>query len=261
VELAPHSLPKPSHNGDDGWTEDSIAELEREVGLALVDQVQSIAARAPNSPRSRSVEALQDGIQSRECTETTGSRLEEPRDASRPGNLAQGLEEWEQRETRVVETPGRSEPRGGELVGEAGGVAMQQQEELAGQKEELGRPALGDQQDKEATEALPATQLEIDRHRFRLRGIRSRLARCQTKTTQYRVVWGEFPNRSDSWVNEDDVRISMLQPPGERSSRDLVPQVERDVVRVHYMRCSRRSRRRKVFEYLVDELSTWITED
>jgi hypothetical protein len=43
--------------------------------------------------------------------------------------------EWEQRETRVVETPGRNEPQGGELVGEAGGVAMQLQVELEGQKE------------------------------------------------------------------------------------------------------------------------------
>jgi hypothetical protein len=38
----------------------------------------------------------------------------------------------------VVETRGRNEPQGGELVGEAGGVAMQQQVELEGQKEELG---------------------------------------------------------------------------------------------------------------------------
>jgi hypothetical protein len=27
------------------------------------------------------------------------------------------------------------------------------------------------------------------------------------------------------------------------------------------MRCRRRSKGRKIFEYLVDELSTWITED
>jgi hypothetical protein len=72
-------------------------------------------------------------------------------------------------------------------------------------------PAVGDQQnqaevddtddpmDKEATEALPTTQLEIDNHHFRLRGIRTQqLAGRQTKTTQYRVVWGEHPNRSDS---------------------------------------------------------------
>ena len=90
---------------------------------------------------------------------------------------------------------------------------MQQQEELAAQKEELRQPAVGDQQDpvevvdtddpkdKEATEALLATQPEIpeiDEHRFRLRGVRARqLAERQTKTTQYRVVWGEHPNRSD----------------------------------------------------------------
>jgi hypothetical protein len=69
-----------------------------------------------------------------------------------------------------------------ELVGEAGGVEMQLEESVR-QEEELVRPAVGEQQDlvevddaddpkdKEATEALPATQLEVDKHRrFRLRG-------------------------------------------------------------------------------------------
>ncbi len=72
-----------------------------------------------------------------------------------------------------------------ELVGDAGGVGMWQHEEIAGQKEELRRPALGDQQnlaevddmdvpmDKEATDALPTTQTEVDKHHFRLRGIRT----------------------------------------------------------------------------------------
>ena len=114
-----------------------------------------------------------------------------------------------------------------------------------------------DPKDKESTVALPATQPEIpeiERH-FRLRGIRTQpLAGRQTGTTKYRVVWGEHPNRSDSWVNEDDVRMSMIQPPCERSSRDLVAQEEQDV-RVDHMHCSRRSKGRKVFEYLIDELS------
>ena len=43
--------------------------------------------------------------------------------------------------------------------------------------------------DKEAAEALSATQLEIDRHRFRLRGIRTQQPPGrQAKTIQYRVV-------------------------------------------------------------------------
>ena len=92
---------------------------------------------------------------------------------------------------------------------EAGGVEIRQQGEFA------GWPAVGDQQnqagvddtddsmDKEATETLPATQLEIDKHRFRLRGIRTQQPPGrQTKTTQYRLVWGEHPNRSDSWVKK-----------------------------------------------------------
>jgi hypothetical protein len=53
----------------------------------------------------------------------------------------------------------------------------------------------------------------------------------------------------------------MSRLPCERSSQDLVPQVGRDVVRVHHIRSSRRSKCKKIFEYLVDELSTWITED
>ena len=114
----------------------------------------------------------------------------------------------------AVEKLGGRELGEEELVGEVGKVEIQQQEELARQNKELGRPALGDQQnlvkvddtddpmDKEATEALSATQPEIpeiDEHRFRLRGIRTQpLARRQTGTTQYRVVWGKHPNRSDS---------------------------------------------------------------
>ena len=122
----------------------------------------SSSACAPVSPHHRLVEAPQDKIQSRERTESTGSRPEEPRDASRHDTPAQAFKEWELREE--------------ELVGEAGGVEMQQQEEIAGQKEELGRLAMDDGRDivpvdgtddpddKEATEALPATQLEIDKY-------------------------------------------------------------------------------------------------
>lgn len=52
----------------------------------------------------------------------------------------------------------------------------------------------------------------------------------------------------------------MLPPPCECSSEDLALQVERDV-RVHRIRSSQLRKGRKVFEYLIDELSTWITED
>ena len=54
--------------------------------------------------------------------------------------------------------------------------------------------------------------------------------------------------------------MSMLRLPCERSSQDLVPPVERDVMRVHRMRYDRRSKGKKIFEYLVDK-SRWITED
>ena len=114
-----------------------------------------------------------------------------------------------------------------------------------------------DPKDKEATEALPIMQPEvpeIDEYRFRLRGIRTRqLAERQTKTIQYRVVWGKHPNRSDSWVNEDDIRVLMLWPLGEQ---DLIPQIQTSV-RVHRMRYNRCNK----FDYLVDKSATWITED
>jgi hypothetical protein len=169
-----------------------MAELEKELRLALGEQqVESLSAGTPTSLSPCSAEAPQDKIQSRERSETTGSRPEELRDACRRGTPAQGLE-WKQRESEVVVVDGE-------------GVAMQQQQqELAAQKEELGKPAVGeghqqdlvevvdadDPEDKEATEALPAAQPKIpDEHRFRLRGIRTQpLAGRQTGTTKYRIV-------------------------------------------------------------------------
>jgi hypothetical protein len=168
-----------------------MAELEKELGLALEkQQVKLSLAGTPTFLSPCSVEAPQDKIQSRERSETTGDRQEELRDASWRDTPAQDLEWWEQQETDV-------------LV-ERGAVAMQQQVELAAQKEELGQSAVGDQQDlvkvvdaddpedKKATKALSAAQLKIpviDQHRFRLCKVRARqLARRLTKTTQYRVV-------------------------------------------------------------------------
>jgi len=78
-------------------------------------------------------------------------------------------------------------------------------EELAGQKDDADDPEA-----KEATEALPATRLETDKHRSRLRGIRGRqLAERHIKTIQYGVVWGKHPNRPDSWVHKDYMRMSI----------------------------------------------------
>ena len=267
AEPAPYSLPKPSNSGDGGWTDEDTAELEKELVLACEkQQVDLSSACTPPSPSSRSVEEPQNEIQSRERIGTTGGILEELRDASRHSSPAQDLEWWEQQETQVGV--------------EGGAVAVQQQEELAAQEEELGQPAVGkgDQQDlvdvdadeprdREATEALPATQPEIDqidKHRFRLRGVRaSKLPGRQTKTTQYRLVWGEHPNRSDSWLNEDDVQISMPRPICELSSQNLALQTDMDT-RVHGMRASLH-KGRKLFEYLVDAFDldsrTWITED
>jgi hypothetical protein len=63
VEPAPYSLPMPFDSGDDGWTDEDTAELEKELGLALEEQrVESSSACTPTSPSPRSVEALQSEI-------------------------------------------------------------------------------------------------------------------------------------------------------------------------------------------------------
>ena len=243
VESMLHPLPKPSHSGDDGWTDDSMAELDKELGLALEEQQVEPAhlppqvlarskhhrtrPRVENTPKlpvadQKSCKILLDMAQLRVLRSGSNRRL-------RWWKKGLGTQLWV-----ISRTWSRSSTR----------TTLKT---------------------KEATEALPAAQPKIpkiDEHRFRLRGVRARqFARRQIKTTQYRVVWGQYPNRSDSWFNEDDVRMSMPWPPCERSSQYLVPQVERDVMRVHHMRCSRRSKGRKIFEYLVDALSTWVTED
>ncbi|HYU71966.1 MAG TPA: hypothetical protein VEL31_04730 [Ktedonobacteraceae bacterium] len=96
-----------------------MAELEKELGPAL--QTMPSSASVPNSSRPPcSVEAPQVEGQSQNRSETSGSTLEEPRDASRPGNPAQGLEEREQRETwAVAELLGRSDVQEEAPVGEA----------------------------------------------------------------------------------------------------------------------------------------------
>ena len=137
MESAPNSLP----HSDNGWTEESIVELEEGVSLALAEQVNSSSASAPSSPRTRSVEAPQGEIMCRERTETTGSKPEELQDTSRHGTPAQGLEEWEQRETQVVvETLGRRELREGELVGEGGGVRYRSKKRLQDRRKRSGGP-------------------------------------------------------------------------------------------------------------------------
>jgi len=89
VEPAPHSLPQLPNNSDDGWTDDSMAEVEKELEQAFLEQVKLSSANVLSSPRPRSVEAPPDESQSRERTETTGSRTEEPQDVSRH-STAQG---------------------------------------------------------------------------------------------------------------------------------------------------------------------------
>ena len=58
---SPCTLPMPSGNSDDGWNEDGMDESEKEVGLALVEQVELSPGGSPNFPCPPcSVEASQD---------------------------------------------------------------------------------------------------------------------------------------------------------------------------------------------------------
>lgn len=114
-----------------------------------------------------------------------------------------------------------------------------------------------DPEDMVTTEALPATQPEIDERRFRLRiqpltvtGQRQPNTELYGRKLQIDRILG---------VNEDDVRISIVQPSHERFSQDLVLRVERDVMRVHRMRYDSWCKGKKTFEDL-DE-SHWVTED
>lgn len=53
MESALQSLSKSSDSGDDGWTDENMAELEKEMGLALGEhQVESSLAGTPTSPKS-----------------------------------------------------------------------------------------------------------------------------------------------------------------------------------------------------------------
>jgi hypothetical protein len=89
MESTPYSLLKPFDNGNDGWINKYTVKLDKELRLALKEeQVELLLASAFTSLSPRSVEALQDEIWSRECSEPTSGRLEELQDASRRDTLA-----------------------------------------------------------------------------------------------------------------------------------------------------------------------------
>jgi hypothetical protein len=62
----PPPQPEPRDNGDIGWTDDAMVDLERELGLALEEQAKLSSASASNP---RSVVAPRHGIKSRECSQ------------------------------------------------------------------------------------------------------------------------------------------------------------------------------------------------
>jgi hypothetical protein len=62
VEFAPYSLLRLPDSGDNRWTNKSIAKLEKELGLALKEQGDSLFAGALTSLSPCSVEAPHDEI-------------------------------------------------------------------------------------------------------------------------------------------------------------------------------------------------------
>jgi hypothetical protein len=57
VEPVLHFLPRLSNSGDNGWTKENMAKLEKELGLALEEQqVESLSTGAPTALSPRLVE-------------------------------------------------------------------------------------------------------------------------------------------------------------------------------------------------------------
>ena len=54
----PYFLPKPSDSGNNRWTNNSIAELEKELELAIVEQIHTLSASILGLLHCCSVEAL-----------------------------------------------------------------------------------------------------------------------------------------------------------------------------------------------------------
>jgi hypothetical protein len=106
------------------------------------EQIKLLFVDVPTSPSPHSVEVPQNEIQNRERNETTSSRPEKPEDVCRYDIPVRDLEKWEQQESEMV------------VVVEGGGVAMQQQWDLAAQKEELGQPAVGEGHQQDLAEVV-----------------------------------------------------------------------------------------------------------
>jgi hypothetical protein len=226
-----------------GGREENVSELERDMLLAFEEQEKSSSSTAPSSPcpHRHSTEPSHPQIdQEHDQSATNYGRLEELGYGSPLGSQDQEEEEPQEQQ-------------------EVGVEAMREEDHNV----EDPRPTRRRKLRSLSTEALPATQFDIDKYHLRLRGVRTQqFARRKTKTIQYRVVWGEYSNRYYSWIDEDDMRMSMRKLPCERYNQNLVPQGERAVIRVHQVRSSQVSKdSRKVFEYLVDEDPTWLTED
>jgi hypothetical protein len=135
---------------------ESVSELERDVLLAFEEQEKSSSATIPSSPRP-----------SRRSTEPSHPRIDQTHDQS--GTSYGRLEEL-----------GYGSPL--DSQDQVGGPQEQQQQQEVGveamreedHKVEDPRPTRGRKLRSVSIEALPATQLEIDKYHLRLRGIRTR---------------------------------------------------------------------------------------
>ncbi|TAQ85245.1 hypothetical protein B7494_g6427 [Chlorociboria aeruginascens] len=215
LESAFHLLPEPSDGGDDRWTNESMADLEKELGLTLEEE----QVELPFADQESCEMLLDVGPQLRTLVGAAG------------------------------------DSRGGGRRGRSDAAAR----ELTSQKEELGQPAVGDQQhlveiddaddheDNEATEALPTAQpkipeineqyggnIQTDMDILRVRDMRSRLYKGR-KVFEYQVdAFGL--DESPGWITEDQLKISlspMLVAKHRASSFHPLGEAQRDVLLRH----------------------------
>jgi hypothetical protein len=129
VESAVYSLPKPFDSGYDGRTDDSVAELETELGIALEEQGNSPSASTPRSP------------------EPSHLQIDQKHDQSGAGNVR--LEEL------ILGTPLRSQDEGDEP-----------QEQHQRQEVVVGSPVNSSHSTRESTQGEHTTSLSSARKTY-----------------------------------------------------------------------------------------------
>jgi hypothetical protein len=153
-----------------GESGEHVSELEMDMLLAFKEQEKSSSATAPSSPRPH-----------HHSTEPPHPRIDQEHDQS--GTNYGRLEEL--RHGSPLRSQDQEGPQEQQQQQEVGVEAMREEDHNV----EDPRPTRRRKLRSLSAEALPATQLEIDKCHLRLRRVRTQqLARRKTKTIQYRVV-------------------------------------------------------------------------